>query len=990
MIGQPFRLPQGGVVDRSQPLQFEFDGRQYTGFRGDTLASALLANGVRLVGRSFKYHRPRGILSIGIEEPNALVELDSGASLESNQRATMVELRQGLVVHSQNRWPSLRFDVMAINDLLSRFIPAGFYYKTFMWPGGAWLFYERHIRRAAGRGQSSRMPDPDRYEKVHDFCDELVIGCGAAGLSAALAAGERGSRVLLVDENAVAGGSLRFERETVDGIPAQAWINRAVGQVDSMPNVKRLARTTVFGWYDGMTFGAVERVADHLDPQARNPLPRQRLRLIHARRVVFATGAIEQPIAFADNDRPGIMLASAVRGYLNHFAVQPGRCALVFTTHDDAYQTALDLHDAGISVAAVVDPRTEIAQGLRDALSARGITHLPGYAVLRAYGSLAVKGVSVAPVSAEGTPRDSVSRNLACDLVAVGGGWAPSLHLTSHRGARPRMDAALNRFVPDGLPESTVVVGSAQGCTTTINCIDSARETIQRVQAGNLRNANTGERSVGPWWVRTAPEGGKRFVDLDGDVTIEDIELAHREGYVSVEHLKRYTTLGMGTDQGKTSSLSALAIMAAMRGEAVASVGTTTFRPPYSPVALGVFAGHETGRRYEPIRRTALHAWHERNGAHFTEAGLWLRPRAYPRTGETIDSAYRREAAHVRQHAGLIDVSTLGKIDIQGPDATKLLERVYVNHWNTLPQGRVRYGLMLREDGIVLDDGTCARLGPSHYVMTTTTANAAKVLAHLEFALQVLWPELRVHVASVTEQWAAMALAGPRARAVLARCASQQDVSDATLPPQGFCVLEIAGVPVRAFRISYSGELSYELNVPAGRAEHVWEFLIEHGAAEQLKVYGTEAMGALRIEKGHVAGPELDGRTTADDLGLGRMVKQDGDYIGKILAQRPGLVDPGRPKLVGLISESPDEPIPAGAHLVSTIPGAGNPSSEGHVTSVTWSPALKRYIGLGLLTRGRQRMDEFLTAADPLRGRMVRVRVTSPVFFDPAGERMHA
>jgi methylglutamate dehydrogenase subunit C len=978
----PFRVAAGTEVRQGVPLRFAFDGRAMTGLQGDTLASALLANGVKLIGRSFKYHRPRGIFSVGVEESNALVELGQGALLEPNQRATMVELYEGLSAASQNRWPSLRVDLMQVNDVFSRLLPAGFYYKTFMWPPRAWMLYEHRIRQAAGRGRASRLPDPERYEKTNTHCDVLVVGAGPAGLSAALAAAERGKRVLLVDEHAASGGRLRFERELIDGQPAKDWVAQMVQRLEARPGVRRLPRTTVFGWYDSMTFGAVERVADHLSPASRASLPRQRLHHIHAKELVLATGAIEQPITFANNDRPGVMLAGAVRGYLHAFGVSAGRRATIFATDDSAYRSAFDLHDVGVPVAAVIDPRATITDDLRQELGRRGIEALSGHAVVQAHGTLALQAVSAARVDGAGQVNGEV-RRIECDVLGVGGGWMPSLHLTSHRGARPRYDASLKCFLPDGLPSNATVVGAARGLASTAACIADGEGGLSapRVQPTPATH--------GTWWLRDASRG-KRFVDLDDDVTLDDIELAHREGYVSVEHLKRYTTLGMGTDQGKTSNLTALSVLAALRTVPMERVGTTTFRPPYSPVSLGVFAGHETGHRYEPIRRTAMHAWHEQHGAIFTEVGLWLRPRAYPRPGETVDAAYRREAAHVRAHAGLVDVSTLGKIDIQGPDAAELLERVYINRWRSLQVGKVRYGVMLREDGIVFDDGTTARLDEHHYVMTTTTANAAKVLAHLEFALQVLWPELKVHVASVTEQWAAMALAGPRARDVLARCVFGQDVSDAALPAQGYRLLDLAGVPARVFRISYSGELAFEINVGADYAEHVWRSLLKDGAEFGVQAYGTEAMGALRIEKGHVAGPELDGRTTADDLGLGRMMKADGDFIGKALARRPGLLDAQRPKLVGLMSEDATVPVPSGAQLVPDGLSLGQGGSEGHVTSTTWSPALGRYIALGMLRGGQKRIDnkDVIVAADPLRNRSVRCKVVPSVFFDSAGGRM--
>ena len=993
---QPWRLATGGSIDRSSSIGFTFDGKSYTGHVGDTLASALIANGVRVVARSFKYHRPRGIYGSGPEEPNALVALDRGCDVEPNTRATTTELFDGLVARSQNRWPSLGFDLMGINDFFSALMPAGFYYKTFMWPGKFWIHYEKRIRQAAGMGLASRCADPSRYERNHVFCDVLVVGAGPAGIAAALAAGRSGARVVLAESEPVPGGALLRDTEEIDGAPAAEWVMHAMAELRAMTHVKVMTRSTVFGYYDNNVLAAVERVTDHV-AQFATHLPRQRLHVIRARRVVLATGAIERPIVFENNDRPGVMLAAAVRTYVKRFAVSPGNRAVIFTNNDDAYRTALALHEAGVTVAAIVDSRTSAKGPLPVAARRLGIECLQGHAVLRAEGKLQVTGVQIVALDGSRSASTKSPRRIRCDVVAVSGGWSPTVHLHSQSGGRPVYNEVLSAFAPGLSRQAEVSAGAATGSNTLVTCLAQGHDAgMEAAKAAGFAPQNSQPPSADdpesaamePLWLVPGATH-KAFVDIQDDVTSADLVLAHREGYVSVEHLKRYTTLGMGTDQGKTSNMNGLAIMAALRGQSIAETGTTTFRPPYAPVAIGVFAGRETGMHYQPVRRTPMHDWHVAQGAQMVEAGLWMRPRYYPRDGESLRAAYSREAAHVRNSVGLIDVSTLGKIDIQGPDAVDLLERVYANQWRSLAVGRVRYGLMLREDGIVLDDGTTARLGEHHYFMTTTTANAAKVLAHLEFLLQVVWPELRVHVTSVTEQWGAMALAGPRSRAVLARVieGGGAAASDEALPHLGVASIRVAGVPCRVFRMTFSGELAYEIAAPADRTLQVWEAVIAAGSTDGLAPYGTEAMGALRIEKGHVASAELDGRTTAGDLGMGRLLSDKKDFIGRRLAQRPALLDPNRAQLMGLVPVDPKGPLRAGAQLVETATPSGITPMIGHVSSMTYSPALGHEIALAFVNGGVSRLGETLHAAFPLRNEVTAVRVVEPVFYDKEGAR---
>jgi heterotetrameric sarcosine oxidase alpha subunit len=974
---QSFRLVAGGLIDRSLTLRFRFDGRSYEGHPGDSLASALLANGVRLVGRSFKYHRPRGILSAGSEEPSALVRLGEGGRADPNTRATMVPLADGLVAQSQNRWPSLAFDLQAVNGWLSPLLPAGFYYKTFKWPGAFWTpVYERVIRHAAGLGEAARVPDPDRYEKRHAACDVLVVGGGPAGLAAALAAGRSGARVVLADEQTRFGGRLLAERCQIDGAQALAWVEQVLAELASLAEVTLLPRTAAFGYYDHNLVALVEEVAEGA--------PRQRLWTVRAREVVLATGALERPPVFGGNDLPGVMLAGAVRAYVNRYAVAPGSRAVVFTTNDDAYRTALDLAAAGVAVAAVVDARAEARCPFAEAVRTAGIEVLAGHVVSRALGGTRLKAVEV-----------DGRRRIECDLCAVSGGWQPAVHLHSQTGARPVYDPALKAYRPGEPRQRERSAGAAAGELALGDCLAGGSS----AGAGAAAAAGHGGGSAPPAPVCPAepvgeiadlwavPGKGKAFVDLQNDVTVEDVALAHREGYRSVEHLKRYTTLGMGTDQGKSGNLVGLALMAGLEALPVAAVGTTTFRPPYVPVALGALVGREIGGEFRPLRRTPMHAWHVAAGAAFVDAGLWRRPRYYPKPGEDLLAATLREARAVREGVGLVDVSPLGKIDVQGPDAAEFLDRLYCNPIRRLAVGKARYGLMLREDGMVLDDGTVSRLGDEAFYVTTTTANAGPVMAHMEFHRQAVWPELAVEVTSITDQWAGMALAGPKSRAVLARVVEGAAVDDNALPFMGVLRAKVAAAPVLLLRISFSGELAYEVHTPAGYGTLVWQALLATGAADGIVPYGTEAMGTLRIEKGHVAGAELDGRTTAEDLGLGRMASRKKDYVGRAALERVALKAPGRLQLVGLVARDGRSPIRSGAQIVAD-PKAPPPALMlGHVTSADFSPTLEQPIALALVADGRQRRGETLHAMYPLRDEAAEVVVSDPVFVDPEGRR---
>ena len=983
------RFAEGGLIDRSRPLNFLFDGKSYGGFAGDTLASALLANDVRLVGRSFKYHRPRGIYAAGSEEPNALVELRTGARREPNTRATTVELYDGLTAASQNRWPSLQVDLLSVNQWASPLLGAGFYYKTFMWPAAFWeKIYEPIIRRAAGLGTAASEPDPDSYEKAFAFCDLLVIGGGAAGLMAALAAGRSGARVILADEDFRLGGRLNSERVAIDDAPAQSFLARALAELVSLPNVRLLTRTTVFGVYDGGTYGAIERVSDHEAVPAPY-MPRQRYWKIVAKRAVLCAGSIDRPIVFGGNDRPGVMSAQALRTYAVRYAAVPGEDAVVFANNGYAWSAAFDAATAGVKIAAIVDVRPEPPAVQLERARVRGIRVITGGEIIATSGK---QLSSVTVRSAAGT------ETIATRVLAISGGASPNVGIASHFGGKPVYRADIAGFVPGVLPPGLSVAGAAAGDYSLARCLsggaargaEAALDLGFTAHATPVPQARDNPSTVKPFW-HVKGSKGPAFVDFQNDVTVKDIALAHQEGFRSVELLKRYTTLGMATDQGRNSSVTGLAIMASLTGQPVGETGTTLFRPPYTPVAIAALAGHHRDKDFRASRPTPTHAWAEAEGAVFVETGLWLRAQYFPRPGEKdwLETVVR-EVKATRSAVGLIDVSTFGKIDLQGADVGTFLDRVYINTFSTLAVGKARYGVMLREDGIVMDDGTTARLAPDHFVMTTTTVNAAKVYQHLEFCLQVLWPELDVQLASVSEQWAQISVAGPKARTVLEQVVDAPlDVSNAGLPFMGVAQGTVmGGVTARIFRLSFSGELGFEIAVPARHGAALARALMAAGKPHGITPYGTEALAMMRIEKGHVSGSELNGQTSARDLGFGKMASTKKDYIGRVLAQRPGFVDPDRPCFIGFKPVDRTARLRAGAHFIGLGKSGTVENDEGYMTSVTFSPELGHWIGLGLLKRGPERIGETVRAYDPVRGGDIEVEVCHPGFVDPEGERL--
>jgi methylglutamate dehydrogenase subunit C len=982
---QPHRL-NGGLIDRSRRLRAYFDGQAIDGFAGDTLASALLANGIRLVGRSFKYHRPRGILTAGPEEPNALVELRGGARREPNTRATTVEMFDGLEATSQNRWPSLRFDLLSVNSLLAPFFPAGFYYKTFMWPSSFWeRVYEPFIRRAAGLGRAASEPDPDHYEQAYAFCDVLIIGAGAAGLAAAQTAARSGARIIVCEQDFVVGGRLLADDREIGSIPGSVWADAIVADLNGRPNVRMMPRTCVFGAYDGGVFGALERVADHL-PVPPTHLPRQRLWRIMAKRTILASGAIERPLVFPGNDRPGVMMASAVRCYLNRFAVRPGQRVALFTNNDDSWRTAKVLRKRGVDIAAIVDSRPEVPEHLK--------AQCPG---VRVIADAHVSGTKAGPVLRTITvaTRGAFER-IEADTLAISGGWNPELGLTCHHGGRPVWNEDLAAFVPGRPPPGLTAVGAANGRMLLSDCLAEGSEAGRKAadDTGFVASVQEPLSVDGETFAVTAfwhVDGSKAFVDLQNDVTADDVALSEREGFRSVEHLKRYTTLGMATDQGKLSNVNGLAIMAALTGQAIPAVGTTSYRPPYVPIAIGALAGHHRGKQFRPTRLTPSHQWAQEQGAVLVETGAWLRAQYFPRQGEKdwLETV-TREVRTVRSAVGFCDVSTLGKIEVHGPDAGAFLDRLYINTFSNLPVGRARYGLMLREDGIAFDDGTTSRLAEDRYFMTTTTANAVRVFQHMQFCHQVLWPELDIQFASATDEWAQFSVAGPKARDVLARLVDPPfNIGNADFPYMAVAELAVCnGIPARLYRLSFSGELAYEIGVPARYGDALARVLTQAGEPFGIVPYGTEALGVMRIEKGHVAGNELDGRTTADDLGLGRMMSSKKDFVGRVMAARPALVDPKRPKLVGLRPRDTRKRLFAGAHLLPVGAALVAENDQGIITSVAFSPSLDHWVGLGFIVGGADRIGQTVMMIDFMRDSFIEVEVCAPVFVDPKGERL--
>ena len=1002
---QKNRLQTGGRINRSKPMSFVYNGKKYKGYEGDTLASAMLANGIDIVGRSFKYSRPRGIVAAGAEEPNAVMQLGATEATQvPNVRATQQELFNGLVSGATNGWPSVENDFMGVvGKVGGKLMPPGFYYKTFMYPQSMWETYEKFIRKAAGLGSSPLENDPDSYEKINQHCDVLVVGAGPAGLAAALTAGRAGARVILADEQSEFGGSLLGSRETLNGEEAANWVAQVTAELAGMKDVLLLPRATVNGYHDHNFLTIHERNTDHLADKAPAGQARQTLHRVRAKWVVLATGAHERPLVYGNNDVPGCMVASAVSTYINRYGVVPGNDLVVMTTNDGGYQTAFDWQDAGRKVVAIVDTRQNPQGAQVDEATKRGIHLVKGSGVIDVSGSKRVTGVSIAPLSADGSAVSGSVTKLAADTVATSGGWSPVIHLAGHTGSRPVWDEKVAGFLPGSTVEKRLIAGAIAGDFTTAGALSQGAEAGRKacaelgIDQPIIELPVTQERAEGPAMtlfhiphIKKTSEAPKQFVDYQNDVTAAGIELACREGFESIEHVKRYTALGFGTDQGKLGNIAGMAIAAKATGRTIPETGTTIFRPNYTPVTFGALVGRDRGELFDPKRYTAMHKWHVENGALFEDVGQWKRPWYFPKAGETMQQALDRECKATRESVGILDASTLGKIDIQGKDAREFLGRVYTNAWAKLAVGKCRYGLMCGEDGMVFDDGVTSCLGENHFIMTTTSGGAARVYEWLELYHQTEWPELEVYFNTVTDHWSTMTISGPNARKLLAEL-TDADVSKENFGFMDWREMRVAGVPARVFRISFTGELSFEINVQANFGLHVWEKLFEHGAKYNLTPYGTETMHILRAEKGFIiAGQDTDGSVHPYDLGMGWAVSQQKpfSFIGKRGMAREDCVREQRKQLVGLKTTDPTVVLPEGAQGVFDPKAQIPMPMVGHITSSYWSANLGHSIAMGLVKGGLDRMGEkvYYPLAD---GRVVEAEICSPIFLDPKGERQN-
>jgi len=997
------RLAVGGRIDRSKPIEFIWDGKKFEGYAGDTLASALLANGIDVIARSFKYSRPRGIVAAGAEEPNAIVQLGATeASQVPNVRATQQPLYAALVAAPTSSTPSRSNDLMSlVGKVGGSAMPPGFYYKTFMFPKSMWMTYEKYIRRAAGMGRSPQMRDPDIYEKVNQHCDVLIVGAGPAGLLAALGAVHSGARVIIADEQEELGGSLLASKELINGKAPADWVVQVTTELAASENALLLPRSTVNGYHDHNFVTIAERCSDHLGDVAPVGMPRQKLHRVRAKWVVLATGCHERPLVYGNNDVPGCMLCSAVSSYICRYGVVPGRRLVVSTANDAGYQAALDWYDAGRDVAAIVDARSQVTGDMLEAARARGIDIILGSAVINVTGKCRVKSAEVALINSEQHCATGTVQSINCDTVATSGGFSPAVHLSCHTGVRPRWRDDIIGFVPGEQRERCISVGALAGHYSTAAIFKNTLSTLQPVFTDLNLTCQLPEPPVVTDPIITKPmalfhvphtkptaRAPKQFVDYQNDVTAAGIELACREGFESIEHVKRYTALGFGTDQGKLSNINGMAIAARAQSKPIAEVGTTVFRPNYTPVSFGAIVGRDCGNLFDPQRYTAMHEWHLERGAIFEDVGQWKRPWYFPEVGESMFEAVNRECLATRSSVGILDASTLGKIDIQGKDAREFLGRIYTNAWAKLAPGRCRYGLMCGEDGMVFDDGVTACLGENHFLMTTTTGGAARVLEWLEFYHQTEWPELEIYMTSVTDHWATLTLSGPNSRALLAQ------LTDCDLAANQFKYMDwrhaaVAGVPARIFRISFTGELSFEINVQANYGLAVWEALFESGQAFNLTPYGTEAMHVLRSEKGFIiAGQDTDGSVHPYDLGMGWAVNNNKSFsfIGKRGMARADCRREDRKQWVGLKTRDPSVVLPEGAQGVFDLNAPIPMPMVGHVTSSYWSANLGHSIAQGFVKGGHDRMGQsvFYPLAD---GRVVEAEICSPVFYDPTGAR---
>ncbi len=995
------RFPNNKNIEKNKKLNFYFDGKKYQGYEGDTLASALLANNIHLVGRSFKYHRPRGIVSAGSEEPNGIVQLETKEYTEPNRRVTEIQLYEGLKAFSQNNWPNINFDFGAINDLLSPFFPAGFYYKTFMWPPKFWKTYEFFIRHAAGLGKSPKKDDPHKYEHFHYHCDLLVVGSGVSGLYTAEIAARNNLKVLLIEQENEIGGEILTtlgENTKINNTLINEWKNNVINNLKNFSNVKIVSNTTCFAYFHYNLLLAIQ----DLEPEnglTKTHEIRQRIWKIRSKKVVLATGAIERPIIFNNNDRPGIMLSNSARKYLNKFGVAVGKNLVFFTNNDSAYETAIDYLQRGVNIQAIVDVRSETNGHFPKKAKELGITILNGYEISNTTGRLRVKEVKLKKLSSNYRDENNSSITIKCDTICVSGGWTPTVHLFTQSKGKLKYRNFDGSFIPEEAFQNTLCVGSCNGDYSLHKILEllpkkvnnflnisennnSENETYKTIKVLNGYHQNI--------WITSKEKISKTkmFVDFQNDVTAKDIKLALKEGFQSIEHVKRYTTTGMATDQGKTSNVNALGIISELSNTDISELGTTTFRLPYTPVTFGALAGRHVKEFFDLERTTPMHDWHIKNGALFEDVGQWKRAWYYPKNKENLSSALNREVKATRDSLGILDASTLGKIDIQGRDVSEFLNRIYTNAWSKLEIGKCRYGVMLGDDGMVIDDGVTTRLGEYHYLMSTTTGNAASVLSKLEDWLQTEWPELEVYLTSVTEQYGTISLNGPNSRKLMQKLNSDYDFSKENFSHMSFKNINLCGVECRVMRISFTGELCYEINVPSGYAKYLWEICIEKGQEFSITPYGTEAMHVLRAEKGFIiVGQETDGSVTPIDLDMDWIVsKKKYDFVGKRALNRSDTIKKDRKQLVGLKTKDPNKVLEEGAQLVealTTLPM----KMVGHVTSSYFSPNLDRSFALALIKGGLEKKGKKLFA--PMENETIEVEITDPVFIDPENVRIN-
>jgi len=1001
-MSKNLRVKTSKFIDETTRISFKFNNKTFYGFKGDTLASALLANDIHLVGRSFKYHRPRGIMTAGSEEPNAIVQLHSNSSrTEPNVRATEVEIYEGLEASSQNCWPSVKFDLGGINNLLSPLLPAGFYYKTFMWPASFWEKYEYFIRRSAGLGKSPTEPDPDVYEHKYIHCDVLVIGSGISGIMAAKTAAKNGFKTLLVEEKPNLGGSTIYQNSDyfkINNQPSSSWLEKEINEIKKLDNLQIKTRTSVAAYHGYNFLLARQNLTDHLPVDQRKNKTRQKLLKIRAKKVITATGSIERPMIFDNNDRPGILLSSALKKYADFYGVACGEKNILFTNNDSGYEAAISLIQKGINVEAIIDNREEVESKLLYEVEKNNIKVFKGHTITNTFGYKKINKISIKRLSKDGQKVIGSKINLSCDCLGISGGWTPAVHLFTQSGGKLKFRDEDQVFIPNIYPSDQLSIGSCNGEFTLdeilTNSVKSLKNflNIKNTEYENLEiisSANKLKRNI--WLLPSDKILGKTksFVDYQNDATAKDIKLALREGFRSIEHVKRYTTTGMGTDQGKLGNMHALGIISETAGAKMGELGTTTFRPPYTPLTFGTIVGRNVGEYFDIFRKTPIHSWHVENEAEFENVGQWKRAWYYPLKNESMNQAVQRESKAARESAGILDASTLGKIDIQGTDASEFLNRIYTNAWTKLAIGKCRYGLMLNEDGMVYDDGVTTRLGENHYIMTTTTGGAANVMSKLEDYLQTEWPELDVYLTSVTDHFATVSVCGPKSKKIVSKVVSNLDLSDKNFPHMSFKNAKIGKINCRVMRISFTGEHSYEINIQANYGKSVWEKCMEAGMEFNITPYGTETMHLLRAEKGFIiVGQDTDATMTPIDLQMDWIVsKKKYDFIGKRSLYRSDTIREDRKQLVGLLTENPNEVLEEGAQIVSDI-NKSPTEMIGHVTSSYYSPNLKKSIALGVVKGGKNMMGQKLII--PMEKKNINVTVANPVFLDKENKKLNA